>query len=81
MSGKTRDNTFNLSINGIYLNEVNSVKYLGVHIDNKLSWKKHVANLCSKVAKGSWALTKLRKYVNHKTLLSISYEMIFTKPI
>ena len=29
------------------------IKYLGVYIDDKLSWKYHIQQLCSKVAKGS----------------------------
>lgn len=29
--------------------QINSYRYLGIHIDNKLVWKAHVENICSGV--------------------------------
>ena len=58
------------------IEEVLQIKYLGIVFDNKLTWESHIHQLCSKVSKGSWALLKLRKYVDIKTLLSVYYSLV-----
>ena len=53
---------FKLEMNNNVITESDSVKYLGVIIDNQLNWKtRHIKHICSKIARGSWALTELRK--------------------
>ena len=39
-------------------------KILGITIDNKLKFKSHVKNLCKKVWKKAWALSRLTNYLN-----------------
>ena len=39
-------------------------KYLGVIFDDKLNCKPHIQHLCSKLSCASWALLKLKNYVN-----------------
>ena len=36
------------SIHNIVLEETNSIKYLGVTLDNKLNWNTHIDNICKK---------------------------------
>ena len=59
------------------MTEADSVKYLRVLIDKNFTWKPHIAAISTKIAKGSWALTRLKTYVNQKTLLTVYYSMIF----
>ena len=40
--------------------EVNKSKFLGVIIDNKLSWKDHISFVCRKVARGIGVIIKAR---------------------
>ena len=40
-----------LSINGVELTMESSVKLLGVEIDNKLNFEKHISNICRKASK------------------------------
>jgi len=40
-----------LNINGITVKRCDSVKYLGVLIDDKLNWKKHIDYIYSQLAK------------------------------
>jgi len=42
--------------------------YLGVIIDQDLSWTPHIQMQCSKIARGNWALANLRRFVNISTL-------------
>ena len=53
---KKKINKFDIKINGITIKRKNSSKYLGIIIDDKLNWKNHVQNLCSKISKASWAI-------------------------
>ena len=50
-----------------------SVKYLGVKIDTKLSWQYHVNDLSIKLNKANALLFKMRKYVSLKILTSIYF--------
>ena len=43
--------SFKLSINHNLIEETDNVKYLGVHLDNKLSWKIHIDTLTRKLSK------------------------------
>jgi len=42
---------FKLTINYNLINLENNVKYLGVHLNNKLTWKTHIDSLCKKLSK------------------------------
>ena len=46
-------------------------KYLGIHIDQKLTWEHHITHINSKLAKGSAILAKLRYFVPNKCLLNL----------
>jgi len=48
-SMRHKNDNFDLNINNQKLPKSESTKYLGVHMDNKLTWKNHVENTISKV--------------------------------
>ena len=52
-----------LSINHNLIEETDDVKYLGVHLDNKLSWKIHIGMLKHKLSKICGVIYKFRHYV------------------
>ena len=56
---------------------MNKIKYLGVMMDDTLSWKEHVNYLNSKIARGSWAISKIKPYVNNKTLRTLYCSLIY----
>ena len=64
---------FNLKIklHGKQLYETNSVKYLGIRIDNKLNWKGHINDIAPKLIKASAMLYKIRDFVDAGILKSI----------
>ncbi len=49
---KTLNNEIDIEINGNMVNQVTSVKSLGVHLDNHLMWSEHTDKhkLCKKIA-------------------------------
>jgi len=46
---KISSKTLNVSVGGVALKQVNSIRYLGVIIDSTLSWSLHICNVVSRV--------------------------------
>lgn len=67
-NNKTKQMSFGRGKN--YVSEVptlqstDTVKHLGIHIDNKLSWNKHVDNLCLKLSSATYAIKRVRSVCN-----------------
>ena len=74
--GKYKKPTLNLTLNGAAVEEKLVAKYLGVLIDNKLSWKSHIEHVKTKISKGNGMISKIRYYVNDSCLL-----LIFSTPL
>jgi len=53
----------NLYLNNNILNQVTSVKYLGVFFDENLNWKQHVSFICGKIKRGLGMISKLRHFL------------------
>ena len=69
--------TLSVEIGGSKLVQSSSVKYLGVIIDDKLTWKEHIQQVENKVSSGCWALFKLRPYVEREVLLKVYYGLVY----
>ena len=52
-------------------------KYLGILIDENLSWKQHINYTINKLSKGIGIMKILRKYCNINTLKLIYYSVIY----
>ena len=50
----------NIQINGSEIKEVSSAKFLGVIIDNKMSWAEHINHISRKVLKSIEVIIKAR---------------------
>ena len=61
-----------IKINNIELEEKTEINFLGVQIDNKLSWKAHIVHICNKVSK-SIAILRLVRSVFPKNILKMIY--------
>ena len=55
---------------------VNTTTFLGVMLDNNLSWKEHIGYISNKLAKSIGIIIKLRKLFNKRTLLSLYYSLV-----
>ena len=62
---------FEIKLNGIALERVEVTKFLGVLIQENLSWNKHIDQVCNKIARSTALLAKLKHYVPRYVLLII----------
>lgn len=67
----TYDTSPKLIIGGDIIKQVSSVKSLGVHIDENLSWNMHIEKIAKKIASGIGAIKRCRPFVNRTTLESV----------
>ena len=67
----TYDTSPKLIIDGDIIKQVSSVKSLGVHIDENLSWNMHIEKIAKKIASGIGAIKRCRPLVNRTTLESV----------
>ena len=55
-----------LNINGVEFTMESSVKLLGIEIDNKLNFEKHVSYICQKTSNQLNAICRLQAFMGHK---------------
>lgn len=55
-----------------------SIKFLGVFLDENLSWKEHIKYTENKIAKNTGLLFRAKPYLNKRCLLSLYYSYIHT---
>ena len=65
----------NIFIDDTQIEQVKSIRYLGVEIDENFSWRPHVNQLCKSLSFKVHILGRLRKFLN-SNLLSILYKAI-----
>jgi hypothetical protein len=67
----------NVFINGTKIEYVEYVKFLGVILDSKLKWEKHIALLKGKISRGLGAIYKGKRCLNMSSLITLYYGMIY----
>ena len=78
-----KGNNRNVQINNdMYINDqpikrVTNTKFLGIIIDEKLSWKDHIKYIRSKISKSVGILCKARKVLNINTLRTIYNSFVY----
>ena len=70
ISNRTKQLKLKLKINKYEIKQKQETKYLGVLIENTLTRKAHIKLVCTKLARGCFALVKLQNLVNLSTLKS-----------
>ena len=56
---------------------VHYAKFLGVYIDDNLNWKKHISFVCNKVAKNIGIISRIRRVLPLKILISLYYTLVY----
>ena len=57
--------------------KVNSIKYLGVIVDNKLNWIDHITYVKNKISKGLGIMYKARRYLHKSSLRNLYHAYIY----
>ena len=58
------------------LDRQDHIKYLGIIIDDSISWKYHILYICSKISRNIGLISKLRHYLSIKQLRQIYFNLI-----
>ena len=73
---KPNSNPFSVKIGTSSIQHSDRAKYLGVWLDEQLSWSPHISHLECKLSKCAAVLFKIRHYVNEEALKSLYYRVI-----
>ncbi len=65
-----------VKLNGVLLNRVSSTKFLGVIIDENLTWKNHLHAISKTISRNTGLLTKMKHFVPEKILYSLYCTLI-----
>ena len=52
-------------------------KYLGIHVDEKLSWSQHVNAVCKKISKLGYVFRVLANYIDYKQICQLYYAYVY----
>ena len=74
---KQFNDNFNVKICNHDIQRSDSVKYLGVYIDQKLKWNNHVNHIQSKLAKSLGILHKVKNLLTKDTLVTLYYTLFY----
>ena len=64
----TKTSILNIKIENNAITHAKQTKYLGVIMDEDLTWAPHIQNQCTMIVRGNWVFTTVSKYVNLSTL-------------
>jgi len=70
-------NSQNLSINGTTISQVDTTKFLGVHIDEHLTWREHIRNISAKIAKNVGILQRISYVIPPSIRLKLYYSLVY----
>jgi hypothetical protein len=70
-------NLLPLTINNTVIDRVYSLKFLGIVIDDKLSWSEHIKYIRGKISRSIGMLSCARKNLDRKTLIQLYYAFIY----
>ena len=65
-----------LKINNHDIERVNTMKFLGVLLDDNLSWKEHIKYLENKIAKNIGLMFTAKPFLDKESLLALYYSYI-----
>jgi hypothetical protein len=66
-------NKLNIAFRNKKIQELNEVKFLGVMIDNLITWKKHIELITGKPNKACYIIRRFKQFLNIDTLKMIYF--------
>ena len=74
-SENINDPLFELKMGNVTLERVSTMKYLGVILDEKMTWNNHINYLCTKLSQKAGIFSKLRYYLDLDRLVNVYYAL------
>jgi hypothetical protein len=75
--GKGGNSNINVNTEGVPIDIVKETKFLGILLDNRLTWKSHTAYISKKIAKSIGILSRARKLLNRETLRQLYFAFLY----
>lgn len=73
---RTDPPSLRVAFNGHKIDETDITKFLGLKVDNKLTWKHQIDSMCTKLNQFSYALYNLRKRVSWSAVLTAYHAFV-----
>ena len=70
---------FKITIGSAIIKRQSQTKYLGIILDEHLTWTPHIQMLQKKMASAVWALSRLRNVASTKTLRTVYFGLVHSK--
>lgn len=67
-----------VSLDDVLLEETESTKFLGMYLDQGLTWCDHVNSICAKVASGIFAMRTLSQFCSTKILKTAYFGLVYS---
>ena len=77
-TGKNLTYIFTLHFNDIEIDRVNEVLFLGVILDEPLSWKSQIQNVATKISKSVGIIYKSSFCLNKTSLCTLYYSLVYS---
>ena len=74
---KKLNQTLSIEINNQKIPKVKCTKFLGLYIDDELSWKYHIDQITTKISKMTGIMARARHYLSTQTLKTIYNTMVY----
>ena len=76
-SARLKQSNINISLSNISLERVTFTKFLGVIIDEKFSFIRHISYIKTNISKAMGIIIKVRKYLNKISLVNLYHSFVF----
>lgn len=70
-------NALSIKIGGEFVERKDHIKFLGMIIDSKLDWQKHIQYAKGKITSSIYAMKRMKNIMPRKVLLTLYYSMIY----
>ena len=77
-SDRKQSSPFRVQIRSHLINRINSTKYLGMYLDNKLNWDTHISKLESKLSCYSGIFYRIRGHLSTNELKMIYFSLVYS---
>ena len=75
---KTIQENISIKIQGVRINPSSHVKYLGIFVDEHLSWKHQIKELSNKLSRANDIISTLRHHAPKSAVLSVYYALFYS---